>query len=56
MSTITHFFNLFKYSFSDKYYWERKREETEKYLSTATDLYDLEQKQKQLAKEKGFYV
>ena len=42
MSTITHFFNLFKYSFSDKYFWERKREETEKYLSTATDLYDFD--------------
>ena len=56
MSTLTHFFKLFKYSFSDKYFWDRKREETEKYLSTATDLYDLEQKQKQLSKSKGFYV
>ena len=30
MSTLTHFFKLFKYSFSDKYFWDRKREETEK--------------------------
>jgi len=56
MSTIKHFFKLFKYSFSDKYFWERKQAETEKFLSTATDQYDLELKQKQLSKSKGFYV
>ena len=56
MSTLTHFIKLWKYSFSDKYFWSRKQDEAERYLSTATDLYDLELKQKELQRKKGYYV